>query len=152
MRSVGSSARVGHVRMTKFLEPPNAMHDMDDKELLWRASMSPRIAECSSKGTKGCTRSMCTPIRPSTHRSLMARCSTAEEFPARKLNGGKVNMIEAERRLVANALRDFSNQRFVLLLESCVPLFNFSTVYSYLINSSHTFVESYDLPGPVGRY
>nr|GEU92854.1 glycosyl transferase, family 14 [Tanacetum cinerariifolium] len=64
---------------------------------------------------------------------------------------GKVNMIEAERRLLANALLDVSNQRFVLLSESCIPLFNFSTVYSYLTNSKHSFVESYDLAGPVGR-
>ncbi|OVA05682.1 Glycosyl transferase [Macleaya cordata] len=64
---------------------------------------------------------------------------------------GKFNMIEAERRLLANALLDLSNQRFVLLSESCIPLFNFSTIYSYLIKSNKTFVESYDLPGPVGR-
>lgn len=64
---------------------------------------------------------------------------------------GNVNMVEAERRLVANALLDFSNQYFVLLSESCIPLHNFSTIYSYLMNSSQTFVESYDLPGPVGR-
>ncbi|OMO51837.1 Glycosyl transferase, family 14 [Corchorus capsularis] len=60
-------------------------------------------------------------------------------------------MIEAERRLLANALLDFSNQRFVLLSEACIPLFNFSTVYNYLINSNESFVESYDLEGPVGR-
>lgn len=60
-------------------------------------------------------------------------------------------MVEAERRLLANALLDYSNQRFVLLSESCIPLFNFSTVYTYLMNSKHNFVESYDLEGPVGR-
>jgi len=64
---------------------------------------------------------------------------------------GEFNIVGAERRLLANALLDFSNQRFVLLSESCIPLFNFSTVYNYLINSTTTFVESYDLPGPVGR-
>lgn len=64
---------------------------------------------------------------------------------------GKVNMIEAERRLLANALLDISNQRFVLLSESCIPLFNFSTIYSYLMNSTQSFVESYDLNSPVGR-
>lgn len=60
-------------------------------------------------------------------------------------------MIEAERRLLANALLDFTNQRFVLLSESCIPLFNFSTIYSYLMNSTKTYVEAYDLPGPTGR-
>lgn len=64
---------------------------------------------------------------------------------------GKSNMIEAERRLLANALLDMSNQHFVLLSESCIPLFNFSTIYSYLINSTENFVQTYDFPGPVGR-
>lgn len=64
---------------------------------------------------------------------------------------GEVNMVEAERRLLANALLDFSNQRFILLSESCIPLFNFSTIYTYLINSTQNFVEAYDLRGPVGR-
>ncbi|XP_058082376.1 glycosyltransferase BC10-like [Magnolia sinica] len=64
---------------------------------------------------------------------------------------GKFNMIEAERRLLANALLDFSNERFILLSESCIPLFNFSTIYSYLINANQTFVECYDDPGRDGR-
>ncbi|KAF7135003.1 hypothetical protein RHSIM_Rhsim08G0131300 [Rhododendron simsii] len=64
---------------------------------------------------------------------------------------GKVNMVEAERRLLANALLDISNERFVLLSESCIPLFNFSTIYSYVMDSDTTFVEAYDLAGPVGR-
>lgn len=60
-------------------------------------------------------------------------------------------MVEAERRLLGNALLDFSNQRFILLSESCIPLFNFTTVYNYLMNSKKSFVESYDLWGPVGK-
>ncbi|KAG6537023.1 hypothetical protein ZIOFF_002101 [Zingiber officinale] len=64
---------------------------------------------------------------------------------------GGMNMMEAERRLLANALLDFSNQRFVLLSESCIPLFDFPTVYSYLINSSRVHVESKDVPGHEGR-
>jgi hypothetical protein len=64
---------------------------------------------------------------------------------------GNVNMIEAERRLLSNALLDISNQRFVLISESCIPLFNFSTIYSYLINSTQNYVMSYDDPSSVGR-
>lgn len=60
-------------------------------------------------------------------------------------------MVEAERRLLANALLDISNQWFVLLSESCIPLFNFPTVYSYLMSSTKTFVEVLDIPGPVGH-
>jgi len=58
---------------------------------------------------------------------------------------GETSMIEAERRLLANALLDFSNQRFVLLSESCIPLFNFSTIYTYLMNSNETFVEANEI-------
>ncbi|KAL8130487.1 hypothetical protein V2J09_019642 [Rumex salicifolius] len=72
-------------------------------------------------------------------------------IPSKEVQWGKFNMVEAERRLIASALLDTSNERFVLLSESCIPLFNFSTIYNYLINSTQTFVEAYDLPGPVGR-
>lgn len=64
---------------------------------------------------------------------------------------GNVNMIEAERRLLANALVDISNQRFVLLSESCIPLFNFSTIYTYLMNSTQNYVMAFDDPSSVGR-
>lgn len=64
---------------------------------------------------------------------------------------GKFNMVEAERRLVANALLDPSNKRFVLISEATVPLFNFPTIYSYLINSTKSFVEVFDLDNAVGR-
>lgn len=60
-------------------------------------------------------------------------------------------MIDAERRLLANALLDFSNERFVLLSETCIPLFNFTTIYNHLINSNHSFLGSFDDPRPVGR-
>ncbi|WMV28247.1 hypothetical protein MTR67_021632 [Solanum verrucosum] len=60
-------------------------------------------------------------------------------------------MVEAEKRLLANALLDISNLRFVLLSEACIPLFNFSTVYTHLINSNENFVETYDQPSPLGR-
>lgn len=69
-----------------------------------------------------------------------------------EVSWGNVNMIEAERRLLANALLDISNQHFILLSESCIPLFNFSTIYSYLLNSSSSsHVMSYDDPSSVGR-
>ncbi|KAF8407788.1 hypothetical protein HHK36_006924 [Tetracentron sinense] len=64
---------------------------------------------------------------------------------------GSWTMIDAERRLLANALLDFSNERFVLLSESCIPLFNFTTVYNYLINSNQSFLGSFDDPRKVGR-
>jgi hypothetical protein len=51
--------------------------------------------------------------------------------------------MDAEKRLLANALLDFSNERFVLLSESCIPLQSFPTVRDYLVGSRHSFVEVY---------
>lgn len=64
---------------------------------------------------------------------------------------GTVALADAERRLLANALLDFSNERFVLLSESCIPVYNFPTVYKYLIGSTQSYVESYDDPSRYGR-
>lgn len=64
---------------------------------------------------------------------------------------GSVSLVDAEKRLLANALLDFSNERFVLLSESCIPIYNFPTVYKYLTESIHSFVESYDDPSRYGR-
>lgn len=64
---------------------------------------------------------------------------------------GTMSMIDAERRLLANALLDFSNQRFVLLSDSCIPLFNFTTIYNYLMDSNLSFLGSFDDPRKAGR-
>lgn len=64
---------------------------------------------------------------------------------------GSVSLLDAEKRLLANGLLDFSNDRFILLSESCIPIFDFPTVYKYLISSEHAFVDSYDEPSPRGR-
>uniref|UniRef100_A0A7N0UHE1 Core-2/I-branching beta-1,6-N-acetylglucosaminyltransferase family protein n=1 Tax=Kalanchoe fedtschenkoi TaxID=63787 RepID=A0A7N0UHE1_KALFE len=73
-------------------------------------------------------------------------------IPSKVVKWGRVNMIEAERRLLASALLDTLNQRFVLLSDSCIPLFNFSTIYSYLINSTKSsYIEVYDSRGKTGR-
>lgn len=60
-------------------------------------------------------------------------------------------MIDAERRLLANALLDVSNKKFVLLSESCIPLFNFKTIYNYLLNTNLSFIGSFDDPRRAGR-
>ncbi|XP_052200645.1 glycosyltransferase BC10 [Diospyros lotus] len=164
-------------RFEEFLQPSNLTHDMNDEELLWRASMTPRIREPPFKRvpkvafmflTRGPV--LLAPLWEKffkghqgfysiyVHSDPSFNLSEPENsvfygrrIPSKGVEWGKVNMMEAERRLLANALLDVSNQRFVLLSESCIPLFNFSTIYSYLINSTSTFVEAYDLPGPVGR-
>lgn len=60
-------------------------------------------------------------------------------------------MIEAERLLFTTALEDPANQRFVLLSDSCVPLYNFSYIYNYLMASPRSFVDSF-LDVKEGRY
>ncbi|KAL5809907.1 hypothetical protein ACOSQ4_026475 [Xanthoceras sorbifolium] len=72
-------------------------------------------------------------------------------IPSQPVFWGTGTMIDAERRLLANALLDLSNQRFVLLSESCIPLFDFKTIYDYLINSNSSFLGSFDDPRRPGR-
>ncbi|XP_022753417.1 uncharacterized protein LOC111301753 isoform X2 [Durio zibethinus] len=64
---------------------------------------------------------------------------------------GKISMVDAERRLLAHALKDPDNQHFVLLSESCVPLHNFDYVYNYLMHANMSFVDCFGDPGPHGN-
>ncbi|KAK4797825.1 hypothetical protein SAY86_030151 [Trapa natans] len=75
-------------------------------------------------------------------------------IPSQEVQWGTSSMMDAEKRLLANALLDPSNQRFVLLSESCIPLFDFKTVYSYLTNTNLSFQASFDDPrkSARGRY
>ncbi|KAH6801583.1 Core-2/I-branching beta-1 [Perilla frutescens var. frutescens] len=67
---------------------------------------------------------------------------------------GKISMVDAERRLLANALKDLDNQHFVLLSDSCIPLRSFDFVYNYLMYTNVSFVDCFEDPGPhgSGRY
>ncbi|KAL6546799.1 hypothetical protein OROMI_022520 [Orobanche minor] len=60
-----------------------------------------------------------------------------------KVAWGEASMIEAERVLFEEALQDPANQRFILLSDSCVPLYNFSYIYKYLMDSPRSFVDSF---------
>ncbi|XP_015697658.2 glycosyltransferase BC10-like [Oryza brachyantha] len=60
-----------------------------------------------------------------------------------KVAWGEPTMVEAERILFAAALEDPANQRFVLLSDSCVPMYNFSYIYTYLMASPKSFVDSF---------
>lgn len=62
-----------------------------------------------------------------------------------------MSLCDAERRLLANALLDISNEWFVLVSETCIPLFNFRFIYNYLMRSRHSFVGAFDDPGLYGR-
>jgi hypothetical protein len=71
----------------------------------------------------------------------------SQYFYNRQLNNsikvvwGESSMIEAERLLLASALEDHSNQRFVLLSDRCAPLYDFGYIYKYLISSPRSFVD-----------
>lgn len=71
-----------------------------------------------------------------------------------KVGWGQISMVDAEKRLLAHALKDPDNEHFVLLSDSCVPLHNFDYVYNYLIFINVSFIDSFDDPGPhgLGRY
>ncbi|KAJ4827095.1 hypothetical protein Tsubulata_042873 [Turnera subulata] len=167
----------GRVGLTDFLRVPNASHDMREDEMLWRASMVPQVRdfpfkrvpkvaflfltrgplalaplwELFFKGHEGLY-SIYVHSDPSFNGTVPENSVFyGRRIPSKEVAWGKFSMVEAERRLLANALLDFSNQRFVLLSESCIPLYNFTTVYQYLVGSTQTFIEVYDFPGGVGR-
>ncbi|KAI3822022.1 hypothetical protein L1987_09603 [Smallanthus sonchifolius] len=73
------------------------------------------------------------------------------QIPSQVAQWGRMSMCDAERRLLANALLDFSNEYFVLVSESCIPLYNFTLTYHYITNSRYSFMGAFDDPGPVGR-
>ncbi|CAL9205058.1 glycosyltransferase BC10 [Musa acuminata AAA Group] len=70
-------------------------------------------------------------------------------FSGRQVNNsiqvewGEASMIEAERILLRNALKDSSNHRFLFLSDSCIPLYNFSYTYHYIMSTSTSFIDSF---------
>ncbi|KAK8675847.1 hypothetical protein V6N13_033910 [Hibiscus sabdariffa] len=155
----------------------NLWHSISDKELLWRASFVPKIHEYPfirvpkiafmflTKGPlplaplwdkffKGNERYFSTYVHALPSYVGGYPSSSAfhgRQIPSQMVEWGKMSMCEAERRLLANALLDISNEWFILLSESCIPLYNFSITYHYISRSKYSFMESYDDPGPYGR-
>ncbi|CAM8948581.1 unnamed protein product [Rhodiola kirilowii] len=73
------------------------------------------------------------------------------QIPSQVARWGEMDICDAERRLLASALLDPSNEYFILLSESCIPIHNFTVVYNYISNSKYSFMGAFDDPGPVGR-
>ncbi|XP_044489002.1 glycosyltransferase BC10-like [Mangifera indica] len=163
--------------LTEWMAPRELWHSMSDDELMWRASKVPHVVEYPYNGvpkvaflflSKGGL-----PLAPLWEKFFKGYqglysvyLHTSPEFnqeappssvfykrriPSKPAEWGRSTMIDAERRLLANALLDFSNERFVLLSEACIPLFNFTTIYNYLVNSTQSFQGSFDDPSKVGR-
>ncbi|KAL6614086.1 hypothetical protein ACP70R_036356 [Stipagrostis hirtigluma subsp. patula] len=154
----------------EFAAPTRLMHDMTDEQLFWRATMVPaaagypfeRVPKVAFMFLAG--RGVL-PLAPlwerffrghEDHFSVYVHAPPgvainvsedspfyARQIPSQRTSWGSVTLMDAEKRLLANALLDFSNERFVLLSESCIPVHNFSTVYEYLVESQHSFVEVY---------
>ncbi|XP_022723974.1 uncharacterized protein LOC111280774 [Durio zibethinus] len=161
-----------------WIRPPsNLSHTMNDTELLWRASFVPQIKEYPLKRVPKIAFMFLTkgqlPLAPLWDRffkghegqysiyvhalpSYIADCPASSAFygrqiPSQVVEWGRMSMCEAERRLIANALLDISNEWFVLLSESCIPLQNFTITYRYISRSRHSFMGSFDELGPDGR-
>ncbi|XP_022727540.1 uncharacterized protein LOC111283343 [Durio zibethinus] len=172
-----SCQKLDCLSMDTFLHPTNLTHKMSDAELFWRASMTPykneypflrvpKVAfmfltrgplpmlplwERFFKGHESYF-SIYLHTPPAFHVNVSSHSPFyARQIPSQHVEWGTVSLADAERRLLANALLDFSNERFVLLSESCIPVYNFPTVYKYLIGSTYSFVESYDEPSRYGR-
>ncbi|XP_052206147.1 glycosyltransferase BC10-like [Diospyros lotus] len=172
-----SCEKVECLSMDSFLRPKNLTHSMSDEELLWRASMVPVKADYPfSRVPKVAFMFLTRGPLPllslwerffKDHKKLFSiyvhafpgyelNVSNTSPFygrqiPSQNVQWGTASLADAERRLLANALLDFSNERFVLLSESCIPIYNFPTIYRYLIESDHSFVDSYDDPSRHGR-
>ncbi|CAI0552985.1 unnamed protein product [Linum tenue] len=169
--------------MNNSLASPSAdqvWHSMNDEELLWRASMEPRISQYPYTRTPKLAFMFLSrgslPLAPlwemffKGHEgfySIYLHVSSITDFtppysssvfynrmiPSKPVQWGTATMVDAERRLLANALLDWSNERFILLSDTCIPIFNFTTIYNYLIISSwnQSFLGSIDDPRPMGR-
>lgn len=161
-----------------WIKPPSSLlHSMNDMELFWRASFVPQIKAYPFNRvpkiafmflTKGSL-----PLAPlwerffKGHEGLYSIYMHSlpsyvpdfppssvfykRQIPSQVAEWGKMSMCDAERRLLANAMLDMSNEWFILLSESCIPLQNFTTVYQYISHSRHSFMGSFDENGPYGR-
>ncbi|KAL8139824.1 hypothetical protein V2J09_005845 [Rumex salicifolius] len=160
-----------------ILPPSRLRHTMNDDELLWRASFVPRIKNHPYKRVPKVAFMFLTkgplPLAPlwekyfegnedlfsiyihslPDYRANFSISSPfyGREIPSQLVEWGKMSMCDAERRLLANALLDMSNEWFVLLSEACIPLHNFTLTYRYLARSRYSFMGSYDDRGPFGR-
>lgn len=156
----------------EFVAPTQLMHDMTDEQLFWRASMVPvaagppypfkRVPKVAFMFLAGRGALPLAPLWERFFRGHEGRFSIyvhappglamnfstdspfyGRQIPSQETLWGSISLMDAEKRLLANALLDFSNERFVLLSESCIPVQSFPTVRDYLVGSRHSFVEVY---------
>ncbi|KAG5534880.1 hypothetical protein RHGRI_022862 [Rhododendron griersonianum] len=68
-----------------------------------------------------------------------------------QVDWGEASMIRAERILLKHAFADPFNVRFLFLSDSCIPLYNFSYTYDYIMSAPTSFVDSFS-DTKEGRY
>ncbi|KAK8953751.1 hypothetical protein KSP40_PGU010675 [Platanthera guangdongensis] len=169
----------GQIGLDRWVKPPSRlMHNMTDEELFWAASFTPQVKKYPFNRVPKIAFMFMTrgplPLAPLWERffrggneglysifvhslpSYVANYPTDSVFykrqiPSQVTEWGTISMCDAERRLLANALLDVSNEWFVLLSETCIPLYNFSIIYAYLKRSDYSFVDSFDNPSPHAR-
>ncbi|KAA8540315.1 hypothetical protein F0562_024122 [Nyssa sinensis] len=164
--------------LERWVRPPSSLlHHMNDTELFWRASFVPLIKDYPFIRTPKMAFMFLTrgplPLAPlwekffKGHEGLYSiyihslpsydanfppsSVFYQRQIPSQVAEWGRMSMCDAERRLLANALLDISNEWFVLLSEACIPLQNFGIVYRYVSRSRYSFIGAVDEPGPYGR-
>ncbi|PAN32102.1 hypothetical protein PAHAL_5G463400 [Panicum hallii] len=157
------------MELMSFLPPSGVIHNMTDEELFWRASMAPKLRRTPYHRVPKVAFLFLVrgdlPLRPlwekffAGHEGLYTIYVHADPsytgsppedsvfygrmIPSQKTKWGDVSLVEAESRLLASALLDYGNERFVLLSEACIPVRNFTTVHAFLAGSATSFVDSY---------
>ncbi|THF94345.1 hypothetical protein TEA_019925 [Camellia sinensis var. sinensis] len=151
--------------MDSYLRPNNLTHSMSDKELFWRASMMPKKEDYPYSRVPKVAFMFLTrgplPLVPLWERFFEGH---EEQFSiyVHALPGYELNVSTSSpfyRRQIPSKMAEmeidstimFSLHFTALLSESCIPVYNFPTVYKYLIESTQSFVESYDDPSRYGR-
>ncbi|KAM7480517.1 hypothetical protein LguiA_028730 [Lonicera macranthoides] len=164
--------------LERWIRPPsNLLHKMNDSQLFWRASFVPQIKEYPYKrvpkvafmflsrgplplsplwerffkGHEGLYSIYIHSLPPYEPDFPPSSVFYRRQIPSQVAEWGMMSMCDAERRLLANALLDFSNEWFVLLSEACIPLHNFSIIYHYLSRSRFSFMGAFDDLSPFGR-
>ncbi|KAL9856037.1 putative glycosyl transferase, family 14 [Arabidopsis thaliana] len=156
--------------------PRSSGSNIADEELMWRAAMPPRspmknethpkvafmfltrwnlplspLWEMFFKGHEGFYSIYVHTSPEFTQEPPESSVFYKKRIPSKAVEWGKCSMMDAEKRLISHALLEPSNARFVLLSETCIPLFNFTTIYTYLTRSTRSFLGSFDDPRPMGR-
>lgn len=164
--------------LDRWIAPPsNLIHTMNDKELFWRASFVPQVKNYPFARVPKIAFMFLTkgplPLAPLWERFFKGHKSFysiyihslpsyeprfpsssvfyGRQIPSKIAEWGRMSMCDAERRLLANALLDISNEYFILVSESCIPIYNFTVTYRYITRSKYSFMGAFDDPGPYGR-